>query len=131
MNTAKKLRGDLDRAELDREAARIEANNAKKDLANKVKDHEKTIDAIIDALGIRDAYPDVKVERQVWDVRPVPGGVDYSGYRFGPRYEQYQRTVTDTEFGRVKFLSDVAAAKESKKVSDAAARLAAALKSAK
>ena len=94
-----------------------------------------SLDLIVDGLGIRDAYPDVTTHETVTDFRPVyrPYARGYDGYRYGgySETETYSYESSTTDYGRDRFLADVKAATQSKAGSDAAARLAAALKAAK
>ena len=82
--------------------------------------HAADIDAVIDGLGIREAYPNETIESKEPSY--------YGGSPFG---QYHMQTVTRTHFGRTKFLADVRLAADAARGSEAAARIAAALKSKK
>ncbi len=129
METKKKLRDTLALVESERETIRTEKETTSATLKTERTERQADLDLIIDALGIRDAYPDVETSRTFTDYR-YASSRGYSGY-YNSSYEPYERTETLTDYGRHRFLADVKESRKAKKGAEALARLTAALKAAK
>jgi hypothetical protein len=77
-------------------------------------EHAQVIDNVIDAFGIRDAYPDV-----------IKENIDRVHTSYGYMVADYPYSYT--EYGRTKFVADITAAAAATKGSDALERIRAAL----